>query len=174
MQVSVQGWKASPSDWEAVRKIPKDQLPPLTEEQKHVAHKLGVSEEDYARSALAGKRTQDTLLAKTEMFARLLEKKVRDLGFNATVESVALSIIDDRFEVLLQVNGSQRLPLRINEELVDDIFESGSAQANERLGRILDATLELTRVSEHKPAASGSVLGSRRPSCSWLGRSGRC
>ena len=75
MEISVQGWKASPGDWEAVRKIPKDELPALTDEQKEVVRKLGLTEEDYARSALAGERTQNALLVKTEMFARLLEKK---------------------------------------------------------------------------------------------------
>src|SRR5262249_13402033 len=140
MEISVQGWKASPSEWEAVRRLPKDQLPPLTEAQKEVARKLGVSEEDYARSALAGERTQNALLTKTETFAHLLEKKLRDMGSNATVENVVLQILDDRFEVLLRVNG-KLLPLRIKEEIVDDLFESGSAEAEERLARILNATV---------------------------------
>lgn len=140
MEISVHGWKASPSDWEAVRKLPKDQLPPLTEQQKEVARKLGVSEEDYARSALAGERTQNTLLAKTETFARLLEKKLSELGSKASVENVALQILDDRFEVLLRVNG-KLLPLRIKEEIVDDLLESGSADAEEKLSKILNTTV---------------------------------
>lgn len=140
MEISVQGWKASPSEWEAVRRLPKAELPPLTEEQKEVARKLGVSEEDYARSALAGERTQNALLAKTETFARLLEKKLRDLGLNANVENVVLQILDDRFEVLLRMNG-KLLPLRIKEEIVDDLLERGSAEAEERLARILNATV---------------------------------
>jgi flagellar motor protein MotB len=140
MQISVQGWKASPSEWEAVRKLPKDQLPPLTEEQREVARKLGVSKEDYARSALAGERTQNALLEKTETFARLLERKLRELGSNATVENVVLQILDDRFEVLLRVNG-KLLPLRIKEDVIDDLFESGSAEAEQKLARILDATV---------------------------------
>jgi hypothetical protein len=94
MQISVQGWKASAGDWEAVRSIPTNQLPELTEEQKAVARKLGISEEDYARSYLAGERTQSALLAKTEMFARLLTKKIYDSGFKATVESVVLRILE--------------------------------------------------------------------------------
>jgi hypothetical protein len=140
MEISVHGWKASPSDWEAVRKLPKDQLPPLTEQQKEVARKLGVSEEDYARSALAGERTQNALLVKTETFARLLEKKLRELGSKANVENVVLQILDDRFEVLLRVNG-KLLPLRIKEEIIDDLLESGSADAEEKLSKILNTTV---------------------------------
>ena len=142
MQISVQGWKASARDWEAVRNIPRDQLPPLTEEQKAVAGKLGIPEEDYARSALAGERTQSALLAKTEMFARLLEKKIRELGFKATVENVVLRIIEDRFDVLVNVNGA-KLPFRVQEGIVDDLLEGGSSDAEERLSRIISATIGL-------------------------------
>ena len=140
MEISVQGWRASPGDWEAVRRIPKDQLPALTEGQKEVARKLGLSEEDYARSAVAGERTQDTLLAKTETFARLLEKMIQELGLRATVENVVLRLLEDQFEVLLSVNGA-KVPLRIKEAVVNDLFESGSAEAEEKLARILKATV---------------------------------
>lgn len=140
MEISVQGWKASPSDWEAVRKLPKDQLPPLTEEQRTVAHKLGISEEDYARSALAGERTQNALLATTETFARLLQKKLQDIGSKATVENVVLQTLEGRFEVLLRLNGNL-LPLRIQEGIVNDLFEGGSAEAEEKLSRILRSTV---------------------------------
>jgi len=142
MNIAVDGWRASPGDWDSVRSIPKDELPALSEEQKKVAQKFGISEESYARSALTGERTQNTLLAKTEMFARLLEKKIRDLGFKASIESVVLRVLEDRFEVLLVINGS-RLPLRISEEIVDDLFESGSAEAEEKLVRLLNSTVGL-------------------------------
>ena len=114
----------------------------MSEEQKEVARKLGVPEESYARSALAGERTQNTLLAKTEMFARLLEKKIRDLGFKAIVESVVLRLLEHRFEVLIVANGA-RFPLRISEELIDDLFEAGSAEAEEKLARLLSSTVGL-------------------------------
>jgi hypothetical protein len=140
MEISVQGWKASPGDWEAVKKIPKDELPALTDEQKEVVRKLGLTEEDYARSALAGERTQNALLLKTEMFARLLEKKLRDLGLKATVDNVVLRILEDRFDVVLRVNGAG-FPLRIKEDVVDELFEGGSVDAEEKLSRILKATV---------------------------------
>lgn len=144
MQISVQGWKANASDWEAVKSVPRDQLPQLTEDQKAVARKLGISEEDYARSALAGERTQRTLLAKTETLARLLEKKIRELGFGATVENVVLRLLEDRFDVVLTANGT-KIPLRIREDIVDDLLEAGSAEADERLSRILNTTLGVLR-----------------------------
>lgn len=142
MNIAVDGWRASPSDWDAALRIPKNELPTLSEQQKKVAQKLGISEESYARSAVAGERTQNNLLAKTEMFARLLGKKIGDLGFKASIESVVLRVLEDRFEVSLMINGS-RLPLRISEEIVDDLFESGSVEAEEKLVRLLNSTVGL-------------------------------
>jgi hypothetical protein len=74
------------------------------------------------------------------MFARLLEKKIREVGIKAVVENVVLRILEDRFDVMLRVNGAS-LPLRIKEGIVDDLFESGSAEAEDKLLRILKATL---------------------------------
>jgi hypothetical protein len=140
MQISVEGWRASPGDWEAVRGIPKDQLPALTDQQRQVARKMGVPEEEYARSALAGERTQTALLAKTETFARLLEKKIRELGFKASIHNIVLRTLEHTFEVMLDTNGN-RLPLRVKEDVIDDLFEAGSSEAEEKLSRILNATV---------------------------------
>jgi hypothetical protein len=142
MNVSVEGWRANPVEREAVRNIPAEQLPSLSDEQKEVARKLGVPEEAYARMALAGERTSNRLLQKTEMLARLLEKKLRALGSQASIESVVLKTIDHQFEVVTKVDGSN-IPMRINESIVDDLFESGSREADERLSRIVSTTLEL-------------------------------
>jgi hypothetical protein len=74
------------------------------------------------------------------MFARLLEKKLRDLGLKATVDNVVLRILEDRFDVVLRVNGAG-FPLRIKEDVVDELFEGGSVDAEEKLSRILKATV---------------------------------
>jgi len=48
-----------------------------------------------------------------------------------------LRTIQDRFDVEVQVNG-RILPLRIDEAVVDDYFDSGSADSEQRLAHILD------------------------------------
>ena len=48
MKISVSGLRTSTSDWEAVRNLPREHLPSLTPEQRQVAQKLRISEEDYA------------------------------------------------------------------------------------------------------------------------------
>jgi hypothetical protein len=140
MEIAVDGSRAGVADWDAVRDLPPDKLPALTKEERDVANKLGVSEVDYARSALAGERSREMLLAKTERLARLLGKMLQTLSAGATVESVTLRTFHDRFDVSLRV-GDRLIPLRIAEQVVDDLFEAGSPDAEQRLGRILSTAL---------------------------------
>ena len=142
MQISVDGVRGSSSALEAVRHIPREQLPPLTEAQRQVAQKLGASEEGYARMILEGERAQSELLVKTEMFARLLDKRLREVGSKAKIDNVLRRVLDEKFEVQIQING-RVIPLKVREDLIDDLFEAGSADAEERLMRIVRTTLGL-------------------------------
>ena len=120
--------------------LPDDQLPSLTSEQKSVAGKLGISVEDYARSVLAGRRTSDGLLAKTENFGRLLEEKLKERVSNGLVESVAPETAEHKFRVALRVSGKPAI-LHVDEEIVDDLFEGGSSEAEAKILRVLDLAM---------------------------------
>ena len=144
MEIGVDGWRARAADWDAVRNLPPDKLPALSKEQREVARKLGISEADYARSAFASERSRESLLAKTERLARLIEKMLKDTP--AVVESVTLRTFDEKFDVSLRV-GQKVMPIRITEGLVDDLFENGSGEAETRLARILNSAIQ-TRVRE--------------------------
>ncbi len=141
MEIAVDGWRASAGDWEAVRQIPRDQLPPLTAEQREVARKLGVPEDEYARSALAGERGREVLLHKAERLARVIEEQAKTAGTDASVERIILRTVESRFDVDLRLNG-RSIPLRIAEDLVDDYFDSGSTDAEQRLGRVVKNALQ--------------------------------
>ena len=145
MDISVEGLRTSITDWEAVRGLPKEKLPPLSPEQREVAKKLQIPEEDYARSALAGQKTMEKLVAKTERFAGYLQQDLRKRVPRANIERVSLNTWDGKFEITVEIDGS-RTPLGIAEEVVDDLFESGASDAQRRLERILDLALQ-ARVS---------------------------
>ena len=140
MEIAVDGWRSSVADWDAVRNIPPDQLPQLSPEQREVARKLGIPEPDYARSLLAGERNREALLAKAQRLARLLEERLERSGIAGQVNRVLLRTVEHRFDVELRID-SRTVPLSIEESLVDDYFDSGSRDAEERLGRILDRAL---------------------------------
>ncbi len=141
MNISVEGGRTSITDWEAVRSLPVSDLPPLTAEQRIVAKKMGIVEADYARSALAGQRTMEKLFEKTERFGRYLQRALSRKSREASIESVTLNTWDGKFEISVREAG-RLIPLRVDEDIVDDYFDSGSRDMEERLARILDLTLE--------------------------------
>jgi hypothetical protein len=135
MQISVEGRRSSVSDWQAVSAIPADQLKPLTPGQAAVAAELKVSAEDYARSILEGERASEELLEKTQRLARLLEQRLSSQVAGVQIDSVALETWAGKFRVAIR--GKINAVFRINEDLVDDLFEGGSKEADERISRVI-------------------------------------
>ena len=149
MDVLVEGWRSSPANWREAHRIPVDKVPSLTEAQKEVARKMQIAEEDYARSALAGELTQAALLEKARKFAALLDQRVKAIRKEAAIESVRLQTTEHRFAVVLNIdtaNGHRSMPLRISEELVDDLLESSSEDAVKQLDRMLQRAFALETV----------------------------
>jgi hypothetical protein len=140
VKIGVDGLRFGSKESDEAYSIPKEDLPPLIDAQKEVARKLGVSEEGYARSFVAGEKTSNWLLEKTKRFADLLRERVPGFHSGAQVESVILRTTERRFDVEVKVNGGT-VPVRIREALVDEIFESGSEEAQRNLGRVLGIAL---------------------------------
>jgi len=141
MEIAVDGWRPGAAEWDAVRNLPVEQVPALSNEQREVAKKLGIAELDYARSAEAGRRSQGLLLVRTEQLARLLvrllEERTAVFGMDGRINRVTLRTVQDRFDVEMQING-RTVPLRIEESIVDEYFDAGSIDAEHKLARILD------------------------------------
>ncbi len=137
MQISVEGLRTSPSEWELVKNLPQEELPPLTEAQHEAVRKMGVSEVDYARSFLAGERTKKTLLLKAQRLARLLQPEIEKRVPKGSIEKVTLKTWEHLFEVQARV-GEGVLRFRVDENIVDDLFDSGSKEAEERLWRVIE------------------------------------
>jgi hypothetical protein len=146
MQIVVSGSRSDRSEWEAVQKIPRDQLPPLTADQQRVAEELRIKEEDYQRSILAGKRTGEKLLKKAEWFAKLLQRNLAARVPSATIKSVVLDTWKERFEIAIEINGDL-LPLHLAEGVVDDFFDLGSTQAEESVKQMLERSFHRLGVS---------------------------
>jgi hypothetical protein len=140
MQISIEGSRSSSDDWFRAQQLPASDLPQLSDEEKCAAEKLGISAEDYARSAKAGELSRRELAAKTETFGRLLETKMRQSFPGSSVESIVRKTFDGRFLVTAVVNGRE-VRLRIDEEMIDDLLQSGSPEAERRLDKILELSL---------------------------------
>jgi hypothetical protein len=139
-RISVEGMRFSASSSEEAQSIPKNELPPLSDPQREAAKKMGLSEEAYARSLVAGERTWNALLEKTKRLAEYLQQSVMKLAKDAKLETVILRTLEEKFDIDIRL-GDRVLPVRVREELVDDFFETGSEQAERSLNRVLEVSL---------------------------------
>ena len=140
MQIAVDGIRTSVADWRAAQKLPAERLPSLSPAQRETALKLHISEEDYARSTFAAQGTHEKLLQKTERFARWLQSALQRKAADTEIKTVILNTWDGKFEVVAGRNGAP-LFFKVDEDIVDALFESGSPEAEQRLGRVLDLVL---------------------------------
>lgn len=144
VKLSVDGVRISALEWEGARDVPVDELPPLTASERETAKKMNVSETEYSRNLLAAERSRTVLLDKTERLARFLRERLAHVAPDVKVRQVALSTVEQRFDVDL-VEGNTHIPVRIREEIVDDFFEGGSSEAEGRILRVIETAVKYGR-----------------------------
>ena len=144
VKISVDGVRISALEWEGARDIPVDDLPPLTASEREVAKKMNVSETEYSRNLLAAERSRTVLLDKAERLARFLGEQLVHFAPHIKVRQVALSTVEQRFDVDL-IEGSNHIPVRMREEIVDDFFEGGSSEAETRIIRVIETAVKYGR-----------------------------
>jgi hypothetical protein len=140
VEIIIEGWRAGGQERKEAAGVPATQLPELTVEQKSVAKKMGISEEDYARSAYAGKRNQDRLIEKTRRFAGILGERLQTLSEGARIDRIRLVTIEHEYSIELSVN-DRRIFFRVPEEMVDDFIEGGSADVGRQIMNRLETVL---------------------------------
>jgi hypothetical protein len=143
MRVIVTGWRSSNEDWLQAQQQPVQELPRLSGDQKATAAKLGISEEDYARSVYASELSRRELSAKGERFGELLQTVMRERRPDASVHTIELRTFDGTFQIVA-IAGNRDVRFRIGEELVDNLLGSGSKELEANLARIVDLNLPST------------------------------
>ena len=140
MEIVIEGWRAGGEERREAASAPVWQLPALTDEQKSVAKKMGISEEDYQRSAYAGRRNQERLIEKTKRFAAILETRLRSVAPAARIERIRLLTLEHEYRIEIYVEGKQVL-FRVAENMVDDFMEKGFADVGEKIAQNLETVL---------------------------------
>jgi hypothetical protein len=140
LDIYVDGNRSSIENWMRAQTTPMQELPPLSEEQKTVAGKLGLKDESYARSLYAGDLERKNLERKAEQAAQLLVRIASQKVSGLRVEQVWLKTFDRKFRFDVDLNGKTAL-IFVSEDLIDDLLENGSRAAEEQLNRIIDVSL---------------------------------
>src|ERR1700680_3520790 len=146
MEIVIDGWRAGGEERRDAASAPDWQLPTLTEEQKAVAKKMGISEEDYKRSAYAGRLNQERLIEKTKRFAAILEAKLGLKAPGARIDRIRLLTIECEYRIEIYVEGKKVL-FRVAEDMVDDFMEKGFADVGQRIVQNLETVLAVQGAS---------------------------
>ena len=140
MEIVVEGSRSSSQSWLRAQNMPPEELPRLSIEQRTLAGRQGIPEEAFARSAKAKELSLPELVAKSETVGRLIENLAREKFFSVCVTEVALITFHGRFEVRLEVNGTQ-VQLSVDEDLVDSLLQTGSEESEKRMRKVVDIHL---------------------------------
>ncbi len=143
----------APADWKRALEVPRDELPALTNEQKSFAKDFGMSEEEYARSVWAGRRSEALYKRYAEQLGRFLSNAElpRDIG---AIE-IAYDGWKNKFYCTLKRRNGETIPLVIDADIVIRPLERGDDEglrnAAQRVKRA--AELALGPVSQRSERA---------------------
>jgi|SRR5271165_2538756 len=140
MEIIIEGWRAGREERSEAARVPARELPVLTDGQKSVAKRTGISEEDYARSTYAGRRNQERLIEKTRRFVTVLQSKVESRVPGARIDRIRLLTIEHEYRIEVSVDDKKVL-FRVTEDMVDDFVEKGFANVGESIERNLETAI---------------------------------
>jgi hypothetical protein len=140
MEIRVDGYRSTNENWLAAHRIPSSELPPITLEEEQVAEKLGISAEEYLRSRVAGDLSRGELEQRAEVVGNLVNRWLSQRALSGTVVSVWLKTLEGKFRV--EIAGPEGIQLLLlKEDLISDLLDAGSREAQGSLDRLLTANL---------------------------------
>ncbi len=137
--IHLSDYSSSLEDWNKAEKAPLSELPDLSDEERELAQKLGLSEDEYRRHKLVGEYGQERLLTR----ARALGERVQAILEGARSEyklSAIFRNVDGGLWILRLEGKADEQDVSISWELADDLLDSGGAEYEERFkNKILSA-----------------------------------
>ena len=140
-QIVLPGYSTSADEWKRALAAPSSDLPPLNNEQKEVARKFKITEEEYARNVLAGSYGQQRMLQRAQDLGEAVQKVLEGLGTGYRVNAVVREI--DLNGWIVKVETPRRdVNVFVSQELADDLLDSGSDKEQARLRVRVTSSLE--------------------------------
>ena len=120
--VQVPDYTSSVEEYHRAQLAPRSELPKLCEEEKQIARKFKISEEEYARGVLAGLYGRERKMARARRLGEAVQGLLEGLGDGHRVLSVLSDVDRSRWIVAIQTPEGVRnvvIPL----ELADDVLD---------------------------------------------------
>ena len=141
-QVEVSDYSVSVNEWRRAQNAPKDELPPLSEAQRDVANKFGISEEEYARSVLAGRYGVRRLRTRARKLGEEIEKILLEFSAECRVVRVVADMARERWVILIQTP-TRQIGMTVPREIGDDFLDFMTSEAIEELNARVKSSLRL-------------------------------
>ena len=127
------------AEWQKANSLPPDKLPRLSKPQKARAHRLGISDHEYAIALKAAELARERAVDKMEKVARLIIEAVHKRDPQAEVTALVWDFLRHEFKFLTRVNGREDDDC-IPPQVVDDVLLEKEG-AEQRLKQKVDFLL---------------------------------
>jgi hypothetical protein len=131
-RVELSDYSVSVDEWTRAQNAPKSELPELNEAQKAVAGKFGISEEQYARSVLAGRYGMRRLRTRAVRLGEEVEKILHDVSAESRVTRVVADMARERWVIVLRTP-TRQIGIPVSREIGDDFLDFPTREATEDL-----------------------------------------
>ncbi len=140
-EVFVSGGSTSVAEYSRAMTAPKSQLPELTEQQKLVVKKLGLSEEEYRRGVLADRFGESRVVEQGRKLGGIIQDLLVSFGGEYRVEAIKAEMT--RFRWLARITSADdEHVVEIPRDLADDVLKAQKSEAGERLKAFLLRSLK--------------------------------
>ncbi len=135
-EIVVSDFSSSVEEWRRAHQASEPELPALTDQQKEIARRFGVSEQDYARGVLAGKYGNQRMQKRGQTLGGCAVEILAGLGEKYKLLAVLWE--GSRLRWMLRIetpDGVVGVPVPF--ELADDVIDSGVLEEMERLRQLV-------------------------------------
>jgi hypothetical protein len=141
-KVEVSDYSVSVDEWRRAQNAPRDELPALSDVQREVANKFGISEEEYARSVLAGRYGARRLRTRARKLGEQIAKILIELSSGCRVVRVVADMARERWVILIQTP-TRQVGMSVPREVGDDFLDFETTEATNELKARLRLSLGL-------------------------------
>ncbi len=132
MEILISGTSMSVEDKHRADAAPAGGLPKLTDQQREVARKFGMSDEAWARALLAAQFGESRVRARAAALAQALEQYLPRFVPGAAVQSLLYQVGLEDHKMWIRHRGKDHL-VRLPYTSVDDWMASGKPEDYEQL-----------------------------------------
>ena len=121
-EVRVPDYSSSVEEYHRALLAPRSELPKLSEEEREIARKFKISEDEYARGVLAGLYGRERKMARARRLGGAIQDILKRLGDDERVICVASDVDRLRWMVTIQTRGGAR-NVAVPFELANDVID---------------------------------------------------